>query len=333
MSHANISIFVPHLGCPNMCSFCDQRSITGTVLLPDADTIKNAVSDAKESPSYDSANTEIAFFGGSFTCIDREYMLSLLETASAFVKSGDVSGIRISTRPDGITNEILEVLRQYNVTAIELGAQSMCDDVLVANNRGHLASDVIKASSLIKSYGFELGLQMMTGLYNSSYEKDIETAKEIINISPKTVRIYPTITLKNTLLSELYDKGDYKPDSVDKTVDLCAKLLELFKKANISVIRLGLHSIDKSSYVAGPWHQSFGELVSSKIFLKDIKNLLENKPKGQYVLKVNSKDVSKVIGQKRANLQALKSEGYILRVVQSDSVLQSQFELIPERMN
>ncbi len=331
MSHANISIFVPHLGCPNMCSFCDQRSITGTVVIPDEDTVVNAVLEAKKSTNYNTFYTEIAFFGGSFTCIDREYMLSLLKSAYNFVQNGDVAGIRISTRPDGINEEILEILKMYGVTAIELGAQSMCDDVLKANNRGHSASDVVKASRLIKSYGFELGLQMMTGLYKSTCEKDVITAKAIIDIKPKTVRIYPTITLENTYLASLFKSGEYVPPSLDSTVDLCAKLLTLFKEADISVIRLGLHSIEKNAYVAGPWHPSLGELVKSKVYLNGI--LPELKEKGSYIIKVNPKDVSKVIGQKRANLEALKNEGYILRVIEDSAIPCDMFELQPERMN
>lgn len=331
MSHANISIFVPHLGCPHKCSFCDQCSITGTHCIPSAETVIKAVKTAKSSEHYDAKNTEIAFFGGSFTCIEREYMLSLLQAAFEFVKSGDVCGIRVSTRPDGIDREISSVLKAFGVTAIELGAQSMCDDVLKLNLRGHLADDVVSASRLIKENGFELGLQMMTGLMGSSYEKDIATAKEIIKLKPKTVRIYPTITLKNTYLARAYNEGIYVPPTLDASVTLCAELLSMFQNESVEVIRLGLHSIEQSSFVAGPWHPSFGELVKSKIYLDEI--LVELKEKGNYIIKVNPKDVSKVIGQKRANLEALKTKGYILRVVQDSSVPCDEFRIIPERMN
>lgn len=333
MSHANISVFVPHLGCPHRCSFCDQTSITGTADVPYAEDIEKAVLEAKASTKYDAKNTELAFFGGSFTCIDREYMLSLLKAAYARIKNGDICGIRISTRPDGIDEEILGVLKEYGVTAIELGAQSMCDDVLRANFRGHTAEDVRKASALIKSHGFELGLQMMTGLFQSDREKDIDTAKAIIDINPKTVRIYPTVTLKNTYLSHSYIKGDYVPPTLDDTVDLCAELLIMFRKAQIKVIRLGLHSIDESSYVAGPWHPSLGELVASRIILQKATELLREREKGRYILKVNIKNVSKMTGQKRANLKALESKGYICRVVPSEDLSSEEIEILPERMN
>ena len=162
--HANISVFVPHLGCPNMCSFCNQRYIARTEEIPTEATVINAVNIAMGSKNYSAENTEIAFFGGSFTAIDKDYMLRLLGAAYPFVRDKKVAGIRISTRPDAIDEEILNILKNYGVTSIELGAQSMCDAVLQMNNRGHTVTDVINASKLIKEHGFSLGLQMMTGL-------------------------------------------------------------------------------------------------------------------------------------------------------------------------
>ena len=280
MSHANISVFVPHLGCPNRCSFCDQVTISGASKQPQKSDIDNAVAVALKSLKYDPENTELAFFGGSFTAIDRDYMLTLLKAANAYVKNGDICGIRVSTRPDCIDREVLETLKNYGVTAIELGAQSMCDDVLLANDRGHNAEAVKTSSKLIKECGFELGLQMMTGLYKSTYEKDLLTAKEIINLQPETVRIYPSITLKNTRLAELFFKGEYIPPTLDETVDLCVKLLDMFKTAGINVIRTGLHSIDTERYVAGPWHPAFKELCDSKQYFDKIISLLNEKGSG-----------------------------------------------------
>ena len=312
---SNISIFVPHIGCPNMCSFCNQRYITGVHKAPTTNDVVDAVNIAVKSKNYEPTSTEIAFFGGSFTAINRNYMLELLKTAYEFVKNGVVSGIRISTRPDAIDDEILTLLKRYGVTSIELGAQSLNDKVLQSNNRGHTAQDVINASKLIKQYGFSLGLQMMTGLYNDSDEFAIYTAKKIIELNPDTVRIYPTIVLKNTDLAALYSDNKYKPQTLEEAADLCSELLSMFGKANIKVIRLGLHSIEEDSYIAGPWHPAFSEICYSKIFLKNAENLLTEK--GSYTLYVNPSSVSKMIGQRKENINTLKNLGFDC-VVKSD---------------
>ncbi len=327
-NHANISVFVPHLGCPNMCSFCNQHYIARTTKLPDVNTVKAAVEIAVNSKNYVAENTEIAFFGGSFTAIDREYMLSLLDAAYTYVKNGTVKGIRISTRPDGISKEILEILKNYGVTAIELGAQSMCDDVLVLNKRGHSSKDVIIAAELIKQYGFELGLQMMTGLYGDSYEKSIITVQKIIELKPDTVRIYPTIVLADTLLAELYKKGQYTPQTLDDAVKLCSECLDMFRSNGIRVIRTGLHTIDESKYVAGPWHPAFKELCDSAFYLKKAKESL--KEKGNYEISVNPKELSKMIGQKKQNLNSLLALGYNCKVVPDENI--DKYKLIIKRM-
>lgn len=306
--HSNISIFVPHVGCPNMCSFCNQRYITGQSTAPRTQDVIDAINVAVRSPKYNPTTTEIAFFGGSFTAINRNYMVDLLKTAYTFVSNKVVSGIRISTRPDAIDDGILTLLKRYGVTSIELGAQSLDDDVLKLNNRGHNAQDVINASKLIKEYGFELGLQMMTGLYGDSDELSLNTAKEIIKLHPDTVRIYPTIVIKNTDLAALYADKKYKPQTIESAVELCSELLLAFEEANIKVIRLGLHSIEQGSYVAGPWHPAFSELCYSNIYFKEAEKLLLQK--GDYTLYVKPSAVSKMIGQRKSNINKLKNLGF-----------------------
>ena len=310
MKKGNISIFVPHQGCPCACSFCNQKTITGKTFLPDAEYVDKTVKTALSKKGYD---YEIAFFGGSFTAIDRDYMLELLSAAYPYVKSGEVSGIRISTRPDCITEEILDLLKKYGVTSIELGAQSMDDEVLEANRRGHTAQDVLNASEMIKNAGFELGLQMMTGLYKDTAEKSLETAKKIIEIKPQTVRIYPTVVLKNTYLAELYLSDEYKPLNVDDSVGLCAVLVPMFEKAGIRVIRIGLHSGSdiKENMLAGGFHDSFGELVKSRMMVNKILEL----PPADYQVFVNPRSISKLKGNGKRNIYLLMERGYNIKII------------------
>lgn len=323
MSHSNISIFVPHLGCPHQCSFCNQRHITGHDRQPTPEDVDSAVELAVSSAKYSPKECEIAFFGGSFTAIEHDYMCSLLSAANRYVEDGTVSGIRISTRPDCIDENILSLLKSYGVTAIELGAQSMVDDVLVANKRGHCARDVVKASEQIKKFGFELGLQMMTGLYMSTDEYDILTCQKLIALSPDTVRIYPTITLENTDLASLYRSGLYRPDDISHTVELCVKLEDMFKKHDIRVIRMGLHSIDIKAYVAGPWHPAFKELCDSLRYRNSLEKVLIKK--GNFNIFVNPTDISKAIGQKRANILYFKEKDIDIRVLPKKGIKPGNF--------
>lgn len=322
---ANISIFVPHNGCPNMCSFCNQFAITKHVKQPTEKDVDEAVAVAIASKNYDSNNTEIAFFGGSFTAIDTDYMVELLKSAYKYVKKGQVCGIRVSTRPDAIDSDVLSLLKKYGVTTIELGAQCMCDDVLIANNRGHLSLDVVQSSNLIKQNGFKLGLQMMTGLYQDSDDKSIETCRFFIKLKPDFVRIYPTVVLKNTMLEALFNSGKYSPQSVDSAARLCAKLLNEFNDANIPVIRLGLHSIDTDEYVAGPWHSAFGEICESMIVLDKLNNLITKS--GNYNVYVHPAMHSKTVGHNKSNLNALGEKNIFIKVISDVNCNKGQIKI------
>ena len=320
MKHINVALFVPDEGCPHRCSFCNQKTISGK-------TKKLTVEDIDEAVKIASANGdskgEIAFFGGSFTAIEKSYMVSLLERAKLYIDEGLFEGIRISTRPDCINEEILTVLKKYGVTSIELGCQSMNDEVLLLNGRGHTSDDVVKASELIKEYGFEFGVQMMTGLYGDSDETAIKTAEKLIALSPDTARIYPTVVLEGTRLSELYKAGEYKPQTVEEASELCARLIPMFTEKNIKIIRLGLHSGGnvEEGFVAGAYHPAFKEICESKIYFQNILKEIrrENIPKGDITLTVNKKCVSALVGQKRSNIEKLRSMGYTCRIEQNDT--------------
>jgi histone acetyltransferase (RNA polymerase elongator complex component) len=312
MKNANVAIFVPNLGCPHACSFCDQREIAGQSTIPTPEEVGKTARQALSQLGDSAGNAEIAFFGGSFTAIEPVLMRSLLEAAAPFTGKGGFKGIRISTRPDAIDANILTVLKRNGVTAIELGAQSMDAKVLELNYRGHTAHDVKTASALIHAYGFELGLQMMTGLYGSTPETDKATAQAIAALSPRTVRVYPTIIIEGTLLARYYREDKYIPQSLDGSVKLCAELLEFFHKKDIQVIRLGLHATPslEESYVAGPWHPAFRELCESVIYHKRAEKALEGLHRGlrSVVLYVNPREISKLAGQHRKNILSLEEE-------------------------
>ncbi len=259
---------------------------------------------------------QIAFFGGSFTAIDRDYMISLLKVASLFCDNypSQYNGIRCSTRPDCIDEDVLSILKGYGMTAIELGAQSMNDEVLYANRRGHTAEDVRKAARLIKSYGFRLGLQMMTGLYKDKEEYCIATAEEFVKLQCDTVRIYPTVILKGTHLDELLQSGEYSTFTFDDTVNLCVKLLDIFGKAEIPVIRLGLHASDdvKNSMTGGVYHPALREIVESGVYLdKMLKAMSEN---GKYIIFTDKKNISKIIGQGGYNREILSKRNISFKI-------------------
>ena len=275
MKHANIALFVPHMGCPHRCSFCNQRRITGQGQLPRKEDVTRAVETALRSGKCDPQKTEIAFFGGSFTAMDPAYQRELLEAAFPYVQKGAVKGIRISTRPDAVDEDVLKRLRDCGVSAVELGAQSMDDDVLEQNGRGHTAAQVISASEAVRRHGFSLGLQMMTGLYGDTPQGAVRTAQTLADCLPDTMRIYPTLVLRDTRLEALYRSGEYTPMTLEEAVSLCSELLSFFGERQIRVIRLGLHdSEETASCVAGPYHPAFAELCRSRLFLRNVLSFL-----------------------------------------------------------
>lgn len=322
--HANLSIFVPHIGCPCRCVFCDQRSISGESEAPTGERVEAL---CREFLPERGEGVEIAFFGGSFTAVDKGYMTELLSAAYPFVRRGRAEGIRISTRPDAIDGEILDILGRYGVTAVELGAQSMSDEVLLKNRRGHTAEDVERASALIKRAGFSLGLQMMVGMYGERepLEGALYTAKRIAELRPDTVRIYPTLIVAGTELERLYRSGEYTPLGVDEAVDICARLIPVFDAVGARIIRLGLHA-DRSiadNCVAGPFHPAFGERCYSRVMREKIEDGLAGAAAA--TVYVNPSQLSAAIGNRRENIEYFGSRGISLSIkadpeVERDSV-------------
>ena len=341
MKNANVAIFIPHNGCKNQCSFCNQKNITGVKTQPTPDEVKKILEKAKKDLKSDKnkkfSKVQIAFFGGSFTAIDRDYMVSLLKVASKFLDGNIFDGIRVSTRPDKIDDEIIDILKYYGVKTVELGAQSMDDDVLLANNRGHTSKSVKIASEKIKNAGLNLGLQMMTGLYKSSFQKDKNTALEFIKLKPDMVRIYPTVVLKGTDLERFYKEGKYTPMSFEETVNLCSELLRLFEREhNIPVIRLGLHDSEslRQNMIAGVFHSAFREICESRIFyldtLKKIKEIETSRDQklSNFTVKINPRDLSKFSGQKKENIKKFRELGYNIKILQDEKINLEDFEIL-----
>lgn len=301
-----IPVFIPHLGCPHDCVFCNQRRISGSLAPAGADDVISAIEEGLERCTEP---PELAFYGGSFTAIPEREQQSLLDAAWPYVKSGRLASLRLSTRPDAIDDEALERLKNRGVETIELGAQSMCDDVLLKSGRGHTARDTENASALIKRKGFKLILQMMTGLPGAGDESDIETARRIIALSPDGVRIYPTVIIRDTALYDLWQSERYKEHTVEAAVRVCAEILPMFNAAKIPVIRLGLNPTDElsaGSAAGGAYHPALGEMVKSRVLLKKAERLLAGASGGSAVLGVSRSCVSQMAGQHRCNIESLK---------------------------
>ena len=316
--HINIPVFIPHMGCPHACVFCDQKRISGTLSFQSPERVKNILEESFSTVG-ENDDIEIAFFGGSFTGIPEQEMIAYLELAQPYLKDGRASGIRLSTRPDTIDPHILDILKKYCVTVIELGVQSLDPEVLLQSQRGHSIEDVVSACSLIREYGITLGIQTMLGLPADSYEKALKTAKDVIELKPDMVRIYPTLVIKDTLLEEYYLTGRFIPLSLEEAVEWCTDILPLYREAGITVLRIGLQDSDtlEGSIVAGPYHPAFGELVESRILYKKITHSLDNmqlENSKRIIIRTQPQLVSKLVGQKRANIEAIK-ENYSLNEV------------------
>ena len=303
--HINIPIFIPHVGCPNACVFCNQRKISGHARFE-----KYAVREELErafSTVDGTLPTQIAYFGGSFTGIDRTEMTELLAVANEYIENGRCESIRISTRPDYIDREILDILREYRVTSVELGIQSTDASVLRACMRGHTAEYSFRAASLVKEYGFELIGQMMVGLPASDEEKERKTALDICRMGADGARIYPTVVFAETALADMTASGLYQPLTKETSVIRAANALSVFLAHDVPVIRLGLQSGEAlengDGVVAGGYHPAVGELAYSECFRDMLEKALEKtETAGKTALvRAHTSDVSKVIGQRGAN--------------------------------
>lgn len=319
MKHYNIPIFIPELACPNRCIYCNQRHISGQLQAVKPEEIKQII-EQHLATFIRPSEVELAFFGGSFTGIDEKDMLTYLQIVQPYIEQGEIKSIRISTRPDYINEKILDILQQYNIKDIELGAQSLNEEVLAFAKRGHTVRDVENASQLIKSYGFSLGLQMMIGLPLDSVEKSKETAKKILELGAESTRIYPTLVINNTDLADLYRQNKYKALSLEEAVDWTAEIYKIFSQSSIKILRVGLHPsealINGTELLAGPFHVSFKELVLTKIWQEKFEKLLINTK----TILVNPKEINYAIGYNSKNKQLLQKKFPYLKFISDSNV-------------
>ncbi len=312
----HIPVFVPHKGCPHDCIFCNQRTITGICdeMTPDKakaiiDKYLSTIEKYNEKGSYDA---EIAFFGGSFTAIERDLMTELLSLGHSYVISGRVSGLRCSTRPDAISDEIVPLCKEHSMKTIELGVQSADEEVLSLSNRGHTFADVIKSVEIIKKHGIGLGLQMMTGLPGDTPHKSIQTAEKIASLAPECVRIYPTLVMEGTGLCHMEKRGEYSPQSLDEAVSLCTRLVKIFSSRSITILRIGLQTTDgvNASTVSGPYHPAFAELVYQRLCREEIEEKILSANLSDTILEIDAPEnkISQIIGHKKENLHYFKEK-------------------------
>ncbi len=311
--HVNIPVFLPEFACPKKCIFCNQSSITGVGKLPDIQSIINTIETHIKTINYNTTTVEIAFFGGNFTGIPVGTQEQILQSVQPYLKQKKAIGIRLSTRPDFITPESLLLLKKYNVCTIELGVQSMDDQVLEKSGRGYTSCIVEKASEMIRNEGFSLGHQIMLGLPGDSLQKALETSHKIILCKPSFVRIYPLLIFKNTPIEILYHNGSYNPLSLEEALLQAKNIFKVFQKNNIPVIKMGLHPSEGlmtgQNLVAGPFHPSFAELVLTALWKELLIPLMDN-PSECITIYVNPENINHAIGFKSENklllLQAFK---------------------------
>ena len=333
-----IPIFVPHLGCPNDCTFCNQKSISGTQKMPTEDEVRKIIENNLENFKEENAHIEIAFFGGSFTGIEKDLQEKYLSIAREYVKEKKVNSIRISTRPDYINKDIIKMLKKYGVKTIELGVQSTNDYILARCERGHTFEDVKKASKLIRWNGIKLGHQIMVGLPESTKLDELRCAKDIIKLKPKIIRIYPVLVIRGTKLEQEYLNGEYQPLTVGQAVERCKEMLYMFNKHKIEVIRIGLQNTEEitdpkaknSEVVAGPYHPAFGQLVEDSVWYDSISDKIKkiNVKVKEVKIKVNFADMNNAIGHKKENIKKIKEIYDVDVIVEADNnIKQGKSEL------
>ncbi|MFB3885537.1 MAG: elongator complex protein 3 [Thermodesulfobacteriota bacterium] len=306
-----IPIFLPYIGCSERCLFCNQKAASQKLLFPSA--VRNLIEDSLQTipSSKDHRKKQVAFYGGSFTAIPQEDQIQYLKEVQPFLRSGLIDSIRVSTRPDALDEETLCLLKGAGVTTVEIGAQSMIDQVLSLARRGHCAEDTVSAAVRLKRWNFELGIQLMIGLPGDTIGRFLQTLDRVIDLKPDFVRIHPTLVLKGSPLEDLWRAGKYSPLSLDEAIQWLKKGILKLEAASIPSARIGLQPTEEleRDLLAGPYHPALRQLIDSALFFDMAGHLLRISPNGGHVLfHCHPKDVSNLRGQRNENFLRLKEQ-------------------------
>jgi len=336
IKHYTIPIFIPELACPFRCVFCNQRKISGHITIPNHEEVIKIVKDHLASFKRTNRKVDVAFFGGNFTGIPMAEQEAYLKLVQPFLDSGAIQGIRLSTRPDYITDEILDLLVKYRVSTIELGAQSFDDQVLKASFRGHTAQQTTDAARAILQRDFQLGLQMMIGLPDDTEESALHTARRIVALGATSTRIYPTLVIKDTALHQWYSEGKYSPLTLKEAIRITALLLPIFEEGNVRVIRTGLHPseglVPDKELVAGPFHPQFKELVLSTMWLEVLLEATSEIVSAHVTLEIPKGQLNYAIGHKAHNRKQLLKKFNTVRFVEKDNLKGREIIVNSERL-
>ena len=312
--HYVIPIFIPESACPFRCTYCNQYNITEKATSPNPDEVASFISKYLETIPYQNPEVvvKVAFFGGNFTGLPISEQEAYLKVVQNFIDNKSIQTIQLSTRPDYISDPILQLLKKYRVSLIELGAQSLDAEVLKCTKRGHTVQDVEKSAQMIRQYGFELGLQMMIGLPGDTFDKSLATAQKIVDLGAKYSRIYPTLVIKDTDLEQEYKNGNYIPLTLEQAVDWCAQIIPIFEQNGIQILRIGLHPseglINHETLVAGPFHVSFKELVLTELWKKRLILLTQQNTSDTFEVEVPNSEINYAIGYGSMNKKWLEEK-------------------------
>jgi histone acetyltransferase (RNA polymerase elongator complex component) len=329
VKHYTIPVFVPELACPFRCIYCDQQKISGQQSMPGADEVEGIINKYLASFPKRKKIIEVGFFGGNFTGIPHNMQVKYLLAASGFLKEGKIQGIRLSTRPDYINDQVIQLLKKYNVSTVELGAQSMVEEVLLQSARGHTVADTINASRMIKNAGMRLGLQMMIGLPGDKPEYDLQTATAFVELGANDTRVYPTLVIRGTALEKLFLDGKYVPLEMDEAVRRAADVLKVFQSGGVRVIRMGLHPSEAllggEELVAGPFHEAFRELVMTQIWADKFAPLMQKSEHKYIEIHISPAQFNFAIGHAAKNKKALLKFYGIVVFMKDENLISDEY--------